>query len=337
MPDHEQIGRDIQRRLAAIAIKRPQLDLPMAQQGLLEHFAALGVSEDAVRWLTDPSRFRHELAVRSGSNAGSWHRAVRRRAPLLDGFHHRGPRWTRLPDVPTRNLQVAKIDSALVLRVVGRWETPRLVRCVTADLASIASRLRARRFWAADPLLDSVEPLLRAAERGLFSFAVAHDGSMLAVARPTLRFDREGRLHDWDGLPAVEWEGYHPMYFWRGVEMTRLAGHHPERVTARQVLGWRNAERRRVAIERFGWDWFVDRLGLVEAQADDFGRLLRSPRDIDGERVQLVEVVNASREPDGTYRRYLLRVPPMMRTACEAVAWTFGFDDPREYLVSAAS
>ena len=40
----------------------------------------------------------------------------------------------------------------------------------------------------------------------------------------------------------------------------------------------------------------------------------------------MVEVLNSTPEPDGTRRTYFLRVPPTMRTAREAVAWTFGLD-----------
>ena len=58
---------------------------------------------------------------------------------------------------------------------------------------------------------------------------------------------------------------------------------------------------------------------------------------IDDEPLRVVEVVNSTPEPDGTYRRYLLRVPPTTRTAREAVAWTFGFDDPQQYLLAAES
>lgn len=42
------------------------------------------------------------------------------------------------------------------------------------------------------------------------------------------------------------------------------------------------------------------------------------------EPVVMVEVVNSTREPDGSRRTYHLRVPSTMRTAREAVAWTFG-------------
>lgn len=38
----------------------------------------------------------------------------------------------------------------------------------------------------------------------------------------------------------------------------------------------------------------------------------------------MVEVVNGTEEPDGTFKNYHLRVPPNITTAHEAVAWTYG-------------
>ena len=38
----------------------------------------------------------------------------------------------------------------------------------------------------------------------------------------------------------------------------------------------------------------------------------------------MIEVTNSTPEPNGNARSYLLRVPPDMKTAAEAVAWTFG-------------
>jgi len=38
----------------------------------------------------------------------------------------------------------------------------------------------------------------------------------------------------------------------------------------------------------------------------------------------MVRVVNATAEPDGSFKDYFIRVPPSMQTVREAVAWTFG-------------
>ena len=40
-----------------------------------------------------------------------------------------------------------------------------------------------------------------------------------------------------------------------------------------------------------------------------------------------VEVVNGTPEADGSRKRYVLRVPSRMRTAREAVAWTYGLTE----------
>jgi hypothetical protein len=45
----------------------------------------------------------------------------------------------------------------------------------------------------------------------------------------------------------------------------------------------------------------------------------------------MLRVENSTPEPDGTYKFYFIRVPPDMRTAQQAVAWTFGMEDPKDY------
>lgn len=87
-----------------------------------------------------------------------------------------------------------------------------------------------------------------------------------------------------------------------------------------------------VEMRRMIWEACSDRLhtaiGMTEAQRDDYGVLYRydvaDGHAYNPERYQMVLVVNATPEPDGTYRDYWLRVPPYVRTARAAVASTFG-------------
>ena len=58
--------------------------------------------------------------------------------------------------------------------------------------------------------------------------------------------------------------------------------------------------------------------------------LARRPED--DEPLVMVEVVNSTAEPDGTYKDYFLRVPPDIETARAAVAWTFDVE-PERYRV----
>jgi hypothetical protein len=86
-----------------------------------------------------------------------------------------------------------------------------------------------------------------------------------------------------------------------------------------------------------GWARFLETADAELKAQDDFGTLWATTVRLGGEPTHLVEVVNATPEPDGTYRRYFLRVPPTVGTAREAVAWTFGFDDAHQYILTAAS
>ena len=45
----------------------------------------------------------------------------------------------------------------------------------------------------------------------------------------------------------------------------------------------------------------------------------------DDEPIVMLEVVNRSREPDGTFKHYFLRVPPTMRKSRHAWNWLNGY------------
>ena len=303
----------LRRRLAAVDLADPVVDRPAAAAAVRRHLRALGLRGFRVGWLDSP-----ELLLERSTDP-RW--LSSRRGVLLEGYHHLD---LRLPSVPVRGEGIVGVDLALIRRTVGVWRTPRSIRVLSADADSIIGRLAAGTMTLrAARYLPALEPLVEAVEHGAFALTVS-DGGVLLVPRPRIRFDAQGRAHDWDGSPAVAWERGLGLYYWRGVEMTPPAGRDPEWLTPRRVLRWANAERRRVAIERFGWEWFLSGVDTTVVQQDDYGRLLRSDEPVDGEALTLVEVVNSTAEPDGSYRRYVLRVPPGVRSAREAVAWTFG-------------
>ena len=115
--------------------------------------------------------------------------------------------------------------------------------------------------------------------------------------------------------------------------------------TVGQYLDWRDMRHRppRVRSPHFSGPVRDDpllspselvRTGLARfVGQDDFGKLWRIDRRSD-EPIVLVEVVNSTADPDDSYRSYLLRVPPSVRTPREAIAWTFGFTDAGEYLLA---
>ena len=98
----------------------------------------------------------------------------------------------------------------------------------------------------------------------------------------------------------------------------------PGSLTASRILRERNAEVRRVMLERYGgYRRLVRDLEAVPVDTDRFGTLYHV-RVRGSEPLALVRVINATPDADGRRREYFLRVPPEVPTARDAVAWTFG-------------
>jgi hypothetical protein len=165
-------------------------------------------------------------------------------------------------------------------------------------------------------------PLFEAFEAGAFCYFITGRGIEVCTLPSMVKVDDDNRLHS-DSGPAFAWLNDVRDYYWHGVRVESYVVDNPERITVAEIEGETNAEVRRVKIERFGQVRYLLGSGAQEVHRDDCGILYR--KEIRGdEPLVLVKVVNATPEADGTFKDYILRVPPAMRTAREAVAWTFG-------------
>ena len=131
------------------------------------------------------------------------------------------------------------------------------------------------------------------------------------------------------GLKSLPPHLQHVGIRWSGVLIDHTTAFFPERLHAKTVLKERNAERRRVMIERMGADRFMREADAKRLDADrDPGgprELLRVPMQGDE------DIVCLSVNCPSTGRHYLLRVPPTMKTCHQAAAWMAGFDDEKLY------
>jgi len=142
------------------------------------------------------------------------------------------------------------------------------------------------------------------------------------------------RLHCDDG-PAVVWPDGFGVWAWHGTRVPRdliETGWSVERILAEP-----NAEIRRCAIERIGWDRFIAdaHLGLVDECADPGNpgqtlALYDVPAQIFDEPVRVVLCTNGTPDRDGQRRRFGLTVPADIQTALAAAAWTYDIR-PDEY------
>lgn len=158
--------------------------------------------------------------------------------------------------------------------------------------------------------------------------------------RPTvLHLGPDGQLHNADG-PALQYGDALEFYVWRGREVPRSFVREPETIRASDVLAEADADIRNVMLERMGLGRFIRESGAELVHSDETGRLWR--KRLGGNRramfdpsrmpvdLMVLEVENGTPRPDGTRETFYLRVPPEMRTARAAVAWTYGLS-PNQY------
>jgi Domain of unknown function (DUF6745) len=115
-------------------------------------------------------------------------------------------------------------------------------------------------------------------------------------------------LHAWHGTPVP----------------AELIARLPQ-LQAADVQAERNLELRRVMTEAYGLERYLRDAGASLVGRDGYGSLWR-PDQPGEEPLLMVEVVNATPDPDGSHATYWLRVPPDISSAHAAVAWTFGLN-----------
>jgi hypothetical protein len=247
------------------------------------------------------------------------------------------PRLTRVPAF------CASIDEA-VLR-----EAERVRPHLRSRLASLfAPRKRASLSFTSSSFALHSAPSLGALEflhdvcalvrqtralRGLWQIArnaswiVPHRQVCWLADRPhVVRHDARGRLHCPDG-PAVAYRDGWSAHAWKGVLLPRWIIDRRDLVTVRTIAAAQDPQIRRCMIDLLTPERFIAGGGAYRVAADETGVLWRQRWR--WEAWAAVEVVNGTPEQDGTYRRYYLQVPANMRSAREAVAWTYGLSEQR--------
>lgn len=147
---------------------------------------------------------------------------------------------------------------------------------------------------------------------------VLHPQFCMISDRPeVLLVDDRNRPHC-DTGPFCRWRDGSALYAVHGVRVPAWIIEKPERLTAKHIDDERNAEVRRVMIERFTPKRWLRESGakvVAEAPADHSHIGLRTARLLrkevpDDEPILMLDLLNSTPEPDGTVKRYFLRVDP---------------------------
>lgn len=140
------------------------------------------------------------------------------------------------------------------------------------------------------------------------------------VVQSKVIFEELREIHN-GGAPILQYPDSWSVYAIYGKCVPEYAVRKPEEIRINDINREADPETRFFLLEKYGMTRYWRDLGAREQQKDEFGTLFQLYAD---NKSKLVRVINSTPEPDGSYKEYFLRVPPSIKTAREAVAWTFG-------------
>ncbi|MBD1890873.1 DUF6745 domain-containing protein [Coleofasciculus sp. FACHB-SPT9] len=156
-----------------------------------------------------------------------------------------------------------------------------------------------------------------------------YEKMVIVCDRPRiLSLDNQQRLHA-EGAPAIQFADGYSLYVYHGVRLPEKYGKlHPTQWEAKWIIEEDNAELRRVLIQGIGYDRIAQELGAIELDSYQEYTLFKIDTDIDVEPISLLKMTCPS-----TGFIHVLRVPPEMISAREAIAWVNWGIKPEEFSV----
>ncbi|HEY9716086.1 MAG TPA: hypothetical protein V6C69_01350, partial [Trichormus sp.] len=143
----------------------------------------------------------------------------------------------------------------------------------------------------------------------------------VGVSPNEIVLDNRLRISNMNG-PAIVYADGFKVWSIQGMIAPRNLVESPQDLTLQEIDAEANVALRRMMIEGYGMSRYLLDSEAMLIHSDEFGELYRKELPSD-EPLVMVCVINKTPEPDGTYKKYFLRVPPEISTAKEAVAWTF--------------
>lgn len=328
-------------RQQVLATERvPWLPLPFSRLSHLKLSTSMGGDLGLVEW-----RSRNETL------RGALHRKLFRRSSRAIGFQRQQSANTAVGNRVSNVIE--GIERSIDFRVEACLPVSNPMLHVRFGGAGIVDHIATTQ-WACNEAVDLGRPrhpeLFHAVRRLAHECGRIHwssESTVISDHPMEIHLDDRRRLHRLDGPALVYRDGW-SVYAIHGVAVPPEIVENPSTITVDRIDSESNVEIRRVLIERYGIRRYMLDAGAGLRHRDATGMLYC--RDIAGdEPIVMVRVLNATPEPGGSlsrdeamaifgnaaqaalhapadarFKEYMIRVPPWMTKAHEAVAWTFG-------------
>ncbi len=158
-------------------------------------------------------------------------------------------------------------------------------------------------------------------------WSLLYEDFAIVCDRPEFIKMEDGRLHSADGY-AIKWRDGYGLAFWRGTRIPDewMLGQKP---TAAELLKWENIEQRRAGFEIIGWSSLLSELDakVIDQHSNpEIGTLLEANIPDSGKERFLKATC-------GTGREFVIPVSKNVKTAVEAQAWTYEFDNYKDFII----
>lgn len=157
----------------------------------------------------------------------------------------------------------------------------------------------------------------------------AYDTHVIVSEKPTeIHIDENFRPHS-RSRPALAFEDGYQIFAINGIHVKEHIVMTPDKITISEIENESNAEIKRIMIEQYNGDdpsKYLVNSGAKEISRHEFnGRLYRLYRkEIPNiEDMVMLRCINATAEPDGTFKEFYLGIPSEITDSKEALAYTF--------------
>jgi len=179
---------------------------------------------------------------------------------------------------------------------------------------------------------ENFDRMVATLKSGIYDTIQLHDVCIVSAHPEYIKRDAEGKLHEAEGY-AIKWRDSYALTFWHGIHVPTKLVFFPEEITQEDLAKETNAEVRRCFQEKLGEEGFAKLLNtkVVESTTDRSGRPLLLVRTKEKDPVAEEYIQYIVLEDHSTERKYWICVPPNLKDARTALAWSYGKSSWEDY------
>ena len=228
------------------------------------------------------------------------------------------------------NLCKLKEIKALILNTFPEYRGNVFFQKLVSDCAVIDFKMSVLNYSANLKKWKILENLVKYS-----SWILPFEKTCLVCARPSkILLNSQQQLHA-EAESAIEFaDGWLKKYYYHGVLLPEKYGKvHPNKWQSEWLLSEKNAHLRRMLIQKIGYSQICEELSSVILDSWQEYELLKIEENINSNEIDIEPIVLLKMVCPSTNKIHVLRVPPKLTSAREAIQWVNWGIDPEDFTI----